>query len=147
MRATPGTLLRAVALGAAVGGRTTAGPALLALTSKAVDRRRRQLVAGVALSVELVGDTLPRTPRRDAPPGLVGRGGSSLACGAALARRRAEAVAPAALAALAGCAIGLHGGLRWRTEYADRFGVPPLAAALLEDGVVLGLAAVACRGS
>jgi uncharacterized membrane protein len=143
----PGTLLRSIALGAAVGGRTTAGPAALALSSRATDRRRRQLLAGVALSGELVGDTLPRTPSRDEPAGLIGRGGSSLACGATLARRRGEAAVPAALAAIAGAAAGIQAGLWWRREGADRLGVPALAAALLEDAFVLGLAAVACRGT
>jgi uncharacterized membrane protein len=141
----PGTVLRALAIGVAVGGRTTAGPAFLAFTSPA--GVRRQLVAGVALAGELVGDKLPQTPRRDTPRGLIGRGGSSLGCGATLARRRGEAVVPVALAALVGGAAGLYGGVRWRTEYADRLGVPPLVAALLEDVVVLSLAALACRGT
>jgi uncharacterized membrane protein len=147
MRTTLPRLLRAAAIGAAVGSRTTAGPAALALTSRAADRRRRQLAAGVALSCELVADTLPQTPSRDEPAGVVGRIGGSLACGATLARRRGEAVVPAALAALVGGAAGLHGGLWWRSEYAERIGVPPLAAALIEDVVALALAAGACRGT
>jgi uncharacterized membrane protein len=147
MRTTLPTLLRAAATGAAVGSRTTAGPAALALTSRAGDRRRRRLVAGVALSGELVADTRPQTPSRDEPAGVIGRVASSLACGTALARRRGEAVVPAALAALAGAAAGLHGGLWWRTEYAERIGVPPLSAALIEDVVALALAAAACRGT
>jgi uncharacterized membrane protein len=147
MRARPGTLLRVVALGAAVGGRSSAGPAFLAFTSHAAHRRPRRLLAAVALAGELVGDKLPQTPRRDTPPGLIGRGGSSLACGATLARRRGEAVVPAALAALVGAAAGIHGGVRWRTECAEQLGVPPLVAALLEDAVVLSLAALACRGT
>jgi hypothetical protein len=147
MRTTLPTLLRAVAIGAAVGSRTTAGPAALALTSRARNRRPRQLGAGVALSCELVADTLPQTPNRDEPAGVIGRAGTSLACGRTLARRRCEAVLPAALAALAGSAAGLHGGLWWRTEYAERIGVPPLAAALIEDVVALALAAAACRGT
>jgi uncharacterized membrane protein len=147
MRTTLTTLLRAVAIGAAVGSRTTAGPAALALTSRAAGRRRRQLAAGVALSGELVADTLPKTPSRDEPAGVIGRIGGSLACGATLSRRRGEAVVPAALAALAGAAAGLHGGLWWRTEYAERAGVPPLAAGLMEDVVALALAAAACRGT
>jgi uncharacterized membrane protein len=146
MRATSRTLVRALALGAAVGGRSTVGPASLALTSHTAGRRR-QLLAGAALVGELVADKLPQTPRRDSPRGLVGRGGSSLACGVSLARRRRAAAVPAALAALVGCAAGLHGGVRWRTEYADRLGVPPLVAALLEDAAVLSLAALACRGT
>jgi uncharacterized membrane protein len=147
MRTSPGTLLRSLALGAAVGGRSTAGPAALALTSRAGDRRRRQLLAGVALAGELVGDKLPQTPSRDEPPGVIGRSGSSLACGATLARRRGEAAVPAAVAALVGGLVGLHGGLRWRADYAERVGVPPLVAALMEDVVALGLAALACRGT
>jgi uncharacterized membrane protein len=147
MKASPGTLLRATALGAAVGGRTTAGPAALALTSRAGDRRRRQLVAGVALTGELIGDKLPQTPRRDAPPGIIGRGGSGLACGATLARRRSEAAAPAAFVAMVGALAATYAGVRWRTQYADRIGLPPLAAAALEDVAALGLAAVAVRGT
>jgi uncharacterized membrane protein len=147
MRTTPATLLRALAVGAAVGSRTTAGPAGLAFTSHAPDRRRRQLAAGVALSGELVADTLPQAPSRDEPAGLIGRVGSGLACGAGLARRRGEPVVPAALAAIGGGVAGLRAGLWWRTEYAERIGVPPLAAALLEDAAALALAAVACRGT
>jgi uncharacterized membrane protein len=147
MRTTLPTLVRAAAIGAAVGSRTTAGPAALALTARAEGRRRRQLAAGVALSGEMVADTLPHTPSRGEPAGVIGRIGSSLVCGAALARRRGEAVVPAALAALAGGAAGLHGGLWWRTGYAEGIGVPPLAAALTEDVVALALAAAACRGT
>jgi uncharacterized membrane protein len=147
MRTTLPTLLRAAAIGAASGSRTTAGPAALAFTTRGAHRQRRQLAAGVALTGELVADTLPQTPSRDEPASIIGRSSSSLACGAALARRRGEAVVPAALAGLVGGAIGLHGGLWWRTEYAERIGVPPLAAALLEDVVALALAAVACRGT
>jgi uncharacterized membrane protein len=147
MSTTLPTLLRAAAIGTAVGSRTTAGPAALAFTSRGAQRRRRQLAAGVALSGELVADTLPQTPSRDEPAGMLGRAGSGLACGGALARRRGEAVVPAAIAALVGGVAGLHGGLWWRTEYAERIGVPPLAAALLEDAVALALATGACRGT
>jgi uncharacterized membrane protein len=147
MRTTLPTMLRAVAIGVASGSRTTAGPAALALTSRGAHLRQRQLAAGVALAGELVGDTLPQTPSRDEPASVIGRSGSSLACGAALARRRGEAVVPAALAALVGGVAGLHGGLWWRTGYAERLGVPPLAAALMEDVVALALAAGACRGT
>jgi uncharacterized membrane protein len=147
MRTTPASLLRAVAIGAAVGSRTTAGPAALAFTSRASDRRRRQLAAGVALSGELVADTLPQAPSRNEPAGVIGRIGSGLACGVGLARRRAEPVVPAALAAVVGGVAGLRGGLWWRTEYAERIGVPPIAAALIEDAAALALAAVACRGT
>jgi uncharacterized membrane protein len=147
MRTTPATLLRAAAIGAAAGGRTTAGPAALALTSHADGRRRRKLLATVALAGELVGDKLPRTPNRDEPAGVIGRAGACLGCGAALAGRRGEAAVPAALAGLVGGAAGLHLGLWWRTRQAERIGVPPLAAALMEDAMVLCLAAIACRGT
>lgn len=148
-----GVVLRSALLGVAAGSRSSlgfAGPVLTASTPAVVrdrDTTRRRVLAGKALAAaalmgELVADKHPDAPPRDSAAPLAGRllygaeGGARLA-----ARERANGALPAVVG-VAGAVLGSLAGLRWRRWSAGR--MPALQAALIEDGVALGLAALAC---
>ena len=136
-------LLRAAALGAASGSRSTAGVTAVALASRRGDPGRvasglgstaGTAVSGVLALGELVSDKLPATPSRLAPPALGGRvllGGTAAA---AEARRDGhDPVLPALVAA--GVAVGAAVlGNRLRGVAAQRFGSDK-PGAFLEDGL------------
>jgi uncharacterized membrane protein len=89
---------------------------------------------------ELVGDKLPAAPSRLKPTALLGRSGTGGLSSYALATRFRR---PRAVPSLVGAVTAVLGsvlGARWRAMVASR-GWPDLPAALLEDVVVLGLAA------
>lgn len=146
-------LLRAAALGAASGSRSSVGVTAVALTSARGDRGRLASglgsTAGTALSGvfalgELVGDKLPTTPSRLAPPALGGRvllGGTSAA---AEARRDGhDPVLPALIGAA--CAVGAAVlGARLRGVAAQRFGSDK-PGAFLEDGIAAALGWLGAR--
>lgn len=145
-------LTQAAGLGWASGGRSTAGLTALALSSPpqpashqplaALTGRRGRRLAPLLFLGELVGDKLPSTPSRLAPPVLIARLGTGGLAAYALSRR--QHVAPM-LPALVGSMAALAGsvvGLRWRKIAADR-GWPDLPAALVEDVAVIGLAGAA----
>jgi uncharacterized membrane protein len=133
--------LRAFVIGWACGGRTSFGPAALALTSrKPVTgwRKARSVAALLAGLGEMVVDKLPQTPSRLEPQGLVGRIGAGAAAAGALAHREHEPVwIPVALGAT-GAAAGSFAGAAWR-GWADRRG-PDWPAAVAEDVVTALLA-------
>lgn len=134
-------LARAVALGLAAGGRATVG---LGAPVVARGPKGARILLALAVAGELVGDKLPQTPDRTEPGSLAGRAVSGAIGGALLARRGGLGPAPAAalggVAALAGSFLGIG----WRRGASGH--VPDLAAALIEDAVVLGLATWAVRG-
>lgn len=127
-----------------------AGPVLTAPTSAVVrdpGTTRRRVLAGKAMAAaglvgELVADKHPDAPDRDSAGSLAGRilygaeGGARLA-----ARERANGALPA-FAGVAGAWAGAWAGHGWRRWSAGR--MPALQAALVEDAVALGLAALAC---
>lgn len=89
-------LVRAAALGAATGARSSMGIAALSLTSSRADRgavvsrwgsRGGSAVALLLAGGESVLDKLPATPARTAPPGLVPRAALGATSAAAVARR------------------------------------------------------------
>ncbi len=149
----PSALLRAVALGAASGSRSSAGVTAVALTSARGDRGRLAsglgspagtAVAGVLAAGELVADKLPFVPSRLAPPALGQRalfGGSSAA---AVARRDGhDPVLPALVGAAS--AVGAAAlGSRLRAVAARRFGSDK-PGAFLEDGIAAALGWVGAR--
>lgn len=138
--ARPGLVARSALLGVATGCRSSLGLAAPAMTSGAPVAAR--VLAAVPVVGELVGDKAPGTPARTSAQGLPARFVSASAGAAALsAREGSNAVVPA-VAAAAGAAGGAFGGLAWRRWAGQR--VPDWQAALLEDGVALALAAVAC---
>ncbi|MDP9794021.1 putative membrane protein [Catenuloplanes nepalensis] len=135
-------LVRSFLLGVVSGGRSMSGLAAVALTSRSGPLARpwtRALTAAGALG-ELAGDKLPNAPSRLQPPALAVRAATGAAAAAALAARAHAAPALHAIPGAAGAILGSVAGARWRS-YADRRGWPPLAAALLEDAVVIALAA------
>jgi hypothetical protein len=146
-RATPrtparvGLTARSALLGVAAGCRSAlgfAGPALTAPSGTLVSRAGALAAVGTEMTVDL----RPDTPDRTVPAALPPRFLSGVTGAVRLAdRERANAAVPV-LAAAAGVAAGTWGGLGWRRWAASR--LPDQQAALLEDGVAVLLAALAC---
>lgn len=145
--ATPGTLARAVALGAVCGARTFAAPGMAALRGR---YGRSALRTGllVAAGGELVADKLPAVPARTAPPALLGRLVSGAAVGATDGGRMGLRVQRGVLAAAGALAAGFsaHATGRLRAVLGEATRVPDPVLGLLEDVVVLALAAQLTRG-
>jgi uncharacterized membrane protein len=151
--APPSMLLRAAALGAASGSRSTAGVTAVALASGPGDRGRIASVlgsrpgtvaSGVLAAGELVADKLPFVPSRLSPPALGPRallGGSSAA---AVAQRDGhDPVLPALVAAASALGAALL-GVRLRAVAAERFGSDK-PGAFLEDGLAAALGWLGAR--
>ena len=141
----PGTLLRAAALGAASGSRSTAGIAAVSFTSVRDDRglagrlggRGGGVLTGLLACGELVADKLPSTPSRTEPPALLPRAALGATSAAAVARRDGEDPTLAGLVGV-GAALGASVlGVRARAAASRRFG-SDLPGSLAED-VVAGL--------
>ncbi|WP_344418841.1 hypothetical protein [Pseudonocardia ailaonensis] len=146
-RSVLGELVRAAAVGAASGGRSTAGVTALALTSSVADlgpAARLGAPAGRFVTCllacgEAVADTLPATPSRTGAPGLVPRVALAPAAATAVALRDGRVPGPgvaaeaqvAAGAALAAAFAGAHG----RAALSRRLG-SDLPGALAEDALV-----------
>ncbi|MEO7261607.1 MAG: DUF4126 domain-containing protein [Jatrophihabitantaceae bacterium] len=132
-------LMRAIMLGLATGGRSTAGLAALALTNGssggALGSPWTRRLAGVAAAGELVGDKLPQTPSRLQPRGLALRLAFGAVAGAVLTHREGGSRNRAALAGalgLLGAGAGSRLGASWRQTAGRRFG-KDLPGALIED--------------
>ncbi|MFC6091722.1 hypothetical protein [Saccharothrix lopnurensis] len=142
-----GALLRAAALGAASGARSTAGLTSIALTSSRADTgiarslggRAGSVVTGLAAVGELLADKHPSTPSRLGLPGLLPRLVLGATAGAGLARREGRSVVPAAVAAAVAAAAWSVLGNRLRARLGDGFG-SDLPGALAEDAAAFGLA-------
>lgn len=144
-------LARAAALGAATGGRSSAGPAAVTLTSTVADRGpagRLGTPAGRAVAClfalgEAVGDKLPVTPPRTRAPGLAPRlllaPVAAVTAGLRTTRDPDVWTVAEAAAAVAAALATAFGGVRLRAALAARLG-SDLPGALLEDAVVSGLA-------
>lgn len=166
LRPTAGLILRSLLLGVATGSRSSLGLADPALSgpdgtggpgnggpgtrgpgTRGPTRRARvaRAVAAAAVVGELVGDKLPATPSRLAPPGLQLRLVAGGAGGTAMARRTGARVTLPALAGIAGAAAGSYGGAAWRARAAR--GRPDWQGAIVEDALALTLAALACRSA
>lgn len=148
---TPGSsLLRASVLGAATGGRTTAGVTALALTagpdapSGALGRPAAKVLVPLLALGELVGDKLPATPSRTEPAGLVGRAAAAALCGWTTAGRTHDAPAVPVVAAAGAALATSYAGAAYRGWCARR-GWPDWPAAVLEDVIAFGAAAWAAR--
>ncbi|MDX6245610.1 MAG: hypothetical protein QOE76_3333 [Frankiales bacterium] len=141
-----GLARRAFVLGWACGGRTSFGPAALALTARkpVTGLRKVRSAAGLLAGAgEVVVDKLPQTPSRLEPQVIGGRIAVGAGAAAALARREHEPVwIPVALGA-AGAAAGSCAGVGWRAWAARR--VPDWQAAVAEDALTLLLARYAAK--
>ena len=97
----------------------------------------------MAVTGELVGDKLPKTPSRLEPPGLIARIALGAVAGAVLARVASRPMVPAALVAASAAVVSAKVGHDLRSRASQH--LPPLAVAVAEDVLAIGLAAVAVR--
>jgi len=131
-------LIAALLLGIVAGLRSMTAPTAVAWGVGARPIVRYALLA-LALG-ELVADKLPFTPSRKRAGPFAARVASGALCGAVLGTSGASA-ALGGLAGAAGAVAGTLGGYAARARLARAFG-GDLPAALLEDAVALGLAAL-----
>jgi len=88
--------------------------------------------------VELIGDKLPRTPARTAPPGLIARIVLGGLCGAALAASAGGGQIIAAAVGVVGALVGTFAGYNIRHALVVRAHLPDVAVALVEDVIAIG---------
>jgi uncharacterized membrane protein len=146
--ARPATLLRASALGAASGARSTAGLTALAWMSRRGDAGvagklatgpGRGVVTVLAVGESAV-DKWPSTPPRTAVQGVVPRIVSGASAAGGLATREGEEPGPAALIGAGAAVAAAWAGIRLRAAASRRFG-SDLPGAFAEDllAAALGL--------
>jgi uncharacterized membrane protein len=143
-----GHLVRAALAGAATGLRSTAGVGALVETGSpgvtgAFAARPVRVVAALGVTGELVVDKLPNTPSRLAPPGLLARVALGAVAGAVIARASRRRLVPAMVVAATAAVVSARVGHDLRAAASTR--VPPLAAAIGEDAIAIGLAVAAAR--
>ncbi|MFQ1003831.1 hypothetical protein [Modestobacter sp. SSW1-42] len=132
---------RSLLLGIATGSRSSLGLAAPTLTA-ADTGALKKLASLTSLGGELYADKQPSTPDRTSGAGLPPRLASGATGAGLLARRQGANAAWPVVAGMVGSAAGSFGGLAWRQWASTR--MPALRAGLIEDGVALTLAAVAC---
>jgi uncharacterized membrane protein len=142
-------LARALLVGVATGGRSTAGFTALAWSAPDTDPKwlRSAWTRGLtALSAvgEGVVDKLPKTPSRLDPPGLIVRVVAGGLSAGHLSRRHGYSGLAGVVAGSAGAVLGSLAGSRWRSLAATQFG-PDLPGALIEDALTATVAIVATR--
>ena len=115
-------------------GRLDLEPAALAFLGKAP---APYLLTALAIG-ELVGDKLPRAPRRTAPGPFLARVGLGALCGAALAVGAKRTAAAGAWLGGLGAVAGTLGGYEARTRSVQALHVPDLPIALIEDAAAIG---------
>ena len=129
--------LHAVAIGAATGLRTMAGP-----TALFSDGRMRSILPVLAAG-ELIVDNLPATPARTIPAALIARAIAGGIVGAAVAGPADGNRAGYALLGIAGAVGAAYAGAAYRAR-ATRY-IPPFVAALAEDAVAFSLATAVAK--
>jgi uncharacterized membrane protein len=87
---------------------------------------------------ELVGDKLPQTPSRTAPPGLIARIVMGGLTGACIAAASAQGATFGALLGAIGGVAGCFGGYQARKRLVKLLGTPDFVIAVLEDLVTIG---------
>jgi uncharacterized membrane protein len=126
-------LLRSLGVGAATGLRTMTGPAF---AFAATSGRWTWLLRAAALG-EYIVDKLPATPPRTQPLGLAARAVAAALAGASVAGK--DERFPGATCGIASAIASAYAGVAYRNWCAARK-LPPIAAALLEDGLAIALA-------
>jgi uncharacterized membrane protein len=89
---------------------------------------------------ELIGDKLPKTPRRTAVVPLLVRMLTGGLCGACLLGAANQSAAFGAVLGAIGAVIGTFGGYEIRKRLVTQFGIPDIFVAIPEDLVAIGLA-------
>lgn len=147
------TVLRAAALGASTGARSSAGVAALAFTSRPTDRgriarwagsRTGMVVAAVMAAGELVADKLPSTPGRSQPQVLAPRVVLGAVAAEGMAGRENDSAGLPALVAVAAAVPTALLGERLRTRLSHRVG-SDLPGAVTEDVLTALLAFLGAR--
>jgi uncharacterized membrane protein len=141
-------LVNAALAGAATGLRSTVGVGALVDTGSSglpavASSHAARIGAGLGVAGELVVDKLPNTPSRLELPGLLARVALASVAGAVIARASDARMAPAILVAATAAVVSARVGHDLRGRAATH--VPPLAAAVGEDMVAIGLAVLAAR--
>lgn len=144
-------LLRAALAGLATGARSSTAIAAYARTPAGpgrVDRllQRKFVRKSVRRSalLELIGDKLPQTPPRTAPPSLAARSVLGALSGGLVARRGGGSALAGAVVGAGASTAWTFAGPRYRALAAGRAG-NDLPGALVEDGAALALARIAAR--
>jgi uncharacterized membrane protein len=135
---TSSLVLRSLGVGAATGLRSMAGPTLVNRTGWG------RLLPILAIG-ELIVDKLPQTPSRTIPTALAIRAIGGALAGSSITNAAGKGRIWGALAGLAGAIGASYAGAAYR-KAATRF-VPPVVAALIEDGVAFGLATAVAKRS
>ncbi len=141
-RAGAGLVSRAALLGLAGGCRSSVAPAAVTLTSSEAGAAAK-VTAVLAVGGELAADKRAATPARTAPQGFAARLAGAAGSAATLSRRDGANPALPVVVALIAATGSTFGGLAWRQWASAR--MPDWQAAVLEDAVALGLAALAAR--
>jgi uncharacterized membrane protein len=140
-------MLEAAGLGVVAGMRSLSAPALLSqrlsqdtgVVGGRIERVLSSKAGAWTLAVlalgELVGDKLPQTPARIAPPALALRLLSGAVVGAALARRDKRPVLGPVLVGAAGALASAFAFYALRKLATQRLRVPNVVAGLLEDAL------------
>jgi uncharacterized membrane protein len=139
-------------MGAVSGLRAFTGPAIISEAARhkwlklkrtplawlATDRAAR--ISTILAVSELVADKLPFMPDRTEGPSLASRFLAGAICGVAIARRRKRTeLAIGALVGGSAAIVAAYAGYQYRKSVKLR----PVAAALIEDGVAIGLGSAA----
>jgi uncharacterized membrane protein len=136
------------AIGAVSGLRTFTGPAIISEAAKFkllnlkrtplawLASDRTALVSAILAGSELLADKLPFMPNRTDPPSLAARFVAGAICGAAVSgkRKRNQLLMGAIVGGTAALAASYAG-----YQYRKHVKLPPIVAALLEDGVAVGV--------
>lgn len=145
-------LLLALGIGFVAGLRSLTAPAFVAWAAhlQALNLRGSPLAwmgSPVAVAIftvlailELVGDVLPKTPRRTAPLGLIARILMGALCGACIYAAWAAVPITGAVVGIIGALIGTYAGYYARRELVNRTGIRDVFVAIPEDVVAFVLA-------
>ena len=146
-------LVKGAALGAATGGRSSAGMTAVSLTTapeqvpgmgaKLISRNATVVNALLAVG-ELVGDKLPQAPARTSLPGLLPRVVFGATSSALVAQRDGGDALLGAIVGGAAASATARLGVAWRSWASDRFG-SDRPGALIEDAVVYATAFLGAR--
>lgn len=139
---------RAIGLGTIAGLRSMSAPALLSRAASHNDMglagtpfslfESPQVAAGLQMLAagEIMADKSPKMPARTAPIALIARAGLGALVGAAVFSAEEQPPALGAALGAAAALIATFGGYKLRSQATEKWGVPNVAAGMIEDGIV-----------